>query len=615
MEVIECITPKNIIIFGERGAGKSSVINLLAGRKVAETSSDQDSLTLHYDAYGTTIDGIPYRVYDTTGFDDYRTNPSGFLYAITNAHKLAKELREKGGVNLLLYCIKGDLIPPTFITNYRLLYELLFEEKVPVALIATHLEREDHMDDWYTRNKGWFERQAVKHVDHACITTADNPDPKCTEKYEMSRTEVGKLISRQAQHWNRGDWSHARAVEADDSSIGQASKADVLRVLMKRCGLGESLAKVVIRNLAPNMVQSSVRTIPPEMAESTIRTIRSEMTESTIQTTPPEIVDSTIQITPPEMVESTIRTIRPEMSESTIQTTPPDIADSTVQAVPPEAVTRTEPDTTFSMPDTPIPEGLQVVKYHSPPKRNKSIVIFGAGAAGKSALVNLMAGENVATTSSDVIVCTQHWEEYPISFAGESYSVFDTMGIDEPQIGIPQYLDAVENAYQLIKMLDEEGGIDLLLFCMRAGRLTATHRSIYRLFNEFLCEKKVPVVLVFTHLEIEPGGMENYWERNRNTFEKYLSPIAGHACITATRGNSPQRYEESRTTIRNVVQRLTADRQRDTLFASLIRKPKELLAGGPLVKRKDLVPLLTKRCGISPDIAKRLADRIRQDVG
>jgi hypothetical protein len=257
-EVIECITPKNIIIFGERGSGKSSVVNLLAGRQVAETLSGQDSLTLHYDAYGVTIDDVPYRVYDTTGFDDYRTNPSGFLYAITNAHKLAKELREKGGVYLLLYCIKGDIMPSTWIANYRLLYEFLFE-KVPVALIATHLEREGHMDDWYARNKELFESQAVKYVDHACITAADNPGPKCREKYEMSRTEVGKLISRQAQHWNRRDLSHARVVEeVDNPSTRKASKADILVFLTKRCGLGESLAKVVIQNLAPNMAQRYV---------------------------------------------------------------------------------------------------------------------------------------------------------------------------------------------------------------------------------------------------------------------------------------------------------------------------------------------------------------------
>ncbi|KAG1851145.1 hypothetical protein F4604DRAFT_1308269 [Suillus subluteus] len=530
-EVIECITPKNIIIFGERGAGKSSVINLLAGRQVAETSSGQNSPTLHYDAYGVTIDNVPYRVYDTTGFDDYRTNPSGFLYAITNAHKLAKELREKGGVCLLLYCIKGDRIPPTFITNYRLLYEFLFEEKVPVALIATHLEGEDNMDDWYSRNKGWFECQAVK------------------EKYEMSRTKVGKLISCQAQHWNRGDWSHATVVEEDDPSTGQASKADVLGVLTKRCGLGESLTKVVIRNLYPNMAQSTIRTIPPEIAESTI--------------------------------------------------------------LPPELAARTKHDTTLTSSDA-----TRLPNYS--PSRHKTIVLFGETGSGKSSLINLMADEELACTSPGM-----QWQEYAIHFGGDSYKVFDTVELEEPQLGIKEYLESVENAYILIKELDKRGGIDLLIFCVHAGRVTATMQSNYRLFHEFLCEKKVPIVLAVTNLEREKR-MEDWWERNHSSFEKHQIQLAGHACIPTTNrldGRHRALYEESRITIRNLVQKSTADEQKqawiggDNLFTSLLRKQKEFLTGGPNVRKKDLVPYLTKRCGISPDAARQLAKMIRQDVG
>ncbi|KAG1878181.1 hypothetical protein F4604DRAFT_1580084, partial [Suillus subluteus] len=468
---------------------------LLAGRQVAETSSGHSSPTLHYDAYGVTIDDVPYRVYDTIGFDDYCTNPSGFLYAITNAHKLAKELCEKGGVWLLLYCIKGDRIPSTFITNYRLLYEFLFGEKVPVALIATHLEGEDNMDDWHARNKGWFEGQTVKYVDHVCITTADNPDPKCREKYEMSRTEVGKLISRQAQHWNRGDWSHARVIDADNPSTGQASEADVLGILTKRCGLGESLAKV---------------------------------------------------------------------------------------------------------------------------DRHKTIVLFGETGSGKSSLINLMADEELACTSPGM-----QWQEYTIHFGGDSYKVFDTVELEEPQLGIKEYLESVENAYILIKELDKRGGIDLLIFCVHAGRVTATMQSNYRLFHEFLCEKKVPIVLAVTNLEREKR-MEDWWERNQSLFEKYQIQLAGHACITtANRLDSRHRalYEESRITIRNLVQKSTADEQKqawiggDNLFTSLLRKQKEFLTGGPNVRKKDLVPYLTKRCGISPDAARQLAKMIRQDVG
>jgi hypothetical protein len=45
----------------------------------------------------------------------------------------------------------------------------------------------------------------------------------------------------------------------------------------------------------------------------------------------------------------------------------------------------------------------------------------------------------------------------------------------------------------------------------------------------------------------------------------------------------------------------------------LMRKLRELL-GGPNVRKKDLVPHLTKRCGVSPEVAKELATMIRKNV-
>jgi tRNA U34 5-carboxymethylaminomethyl modifying GTPase MnmE/TrmE len=136
--------------------------------------------------------------------------------------------------------------------------------------------------------------------------------------------------------------------------------------------------------------------------------------------------------------------------------------------------------------------------------KHANIVLFGQAGAGKSSLVNLMAGKDVAYTSNDAKSCTLHWQEYPIQFNGASYNVFDTVGLQESQLGIPQYLDAIENAYRLIQDLERQGGIDLLMFCMRAGRLTPTLENNYRLFHEFLCDKKVPIIVVITHLVSKP---------------------------------------------------------------------------------------------------------------
>ncbi|KAG2088664.1 P-loop containing nucleoside triphosphate hydrolase protein [Suillus discolor] len=253
----------------------------------------------------------------------------------------------------------------------------------------------------------------------------------------------------------------------------------------------------------------------------------------------------------------------------------------------------------------------------------KNIVLFGASGAGKSSVVNLMAGENVAETSPSMERCTLRWKEYFIDFDGESYKVFDTVGLEEPDLGIKDYLMSVENAYHLVKELHKQGGIDLLLFCIRAGRVTATLSSNYRLFYEFLCEKKVPIVLAITNLEREQR-MEDWWEREHHIFARYQIHVAGHACITAADGlqagtQMAVRYEESRVAIRQLVKKHVADGQLqawmggDNLFVSLMRRLKELLRGNSHVRRKDLVRHLTKRCGISLNVAKQLADRIKRD--
>ncbi|KAG2352011.1 P-loop containing nucleoside triphosphate hydrolase protein [Suillus spraguei] len=269
-------------------------------------------------------------------------------------------------------------------------------------------------------------------------------------------------------------------------------------------------------------------------------------------------------------------------------------------------------------PNTTVPQYHPILMVTS--NEHANIVLFGPSGGGKSSLVNLMAGKDVASTSSDMRSCTLHWQEYPIEFDGESYRVFDTVGLQEPQLGISQYLDAVENAYTLIQKLERQGGIDLLILCMRAGRLTSTLQTNYRLFHEFLCDKKVPVVVVITYLENEVGEMDAWWKRNENVFIEREVGVVGHACITTIKGNYPERYAESRTAIRKLVKKSTADGQKEAwiggnnLFVSFMRKLKELLGGRKMHAKKDIVPRLIEKCGLPADIAKKLANRIKHDV-
>lgn len=255
-----------------------------------------------------------------------------------------------------------------------------------------------------------------------------------------------------------------------------------------------------------------------------------------------------------------------------------------------------------------------------PARRTKNIVLFGEAGAGKSSIVNLMAGKDVAYTSPGMQRCTLQWQDYTIDFDGESYKVFDTIGIEESGLEMEEYLVAVANAYRFIKALDAEGGVDLLLFCIRAGRFTAALQSNYRFFYEFLCEKKVPIVLAITNLEREQK-MEDWWVREHSIFPRYDIHVAGHACITAANGldgRHQQLYEESRIAIRELVkENITGDHSKgwtggNNVFVSLVRALRNLLVTNTHIRKMNLIGQLTKRCGMPRETAGQLADMIEQ---
>ncbi|KAG1815214.1 P-loop containing nucleoside triphosphate hydrolase protein [Suillus subaureus] len=233
---------------------------------------------------------------------------------------------------------------------------------------------------------------------------------------------------------------------------------------------------------------------------------------------------------------------------------------------------------------------------------HKNIVLFGQMGAGKSSLVNLMAGKDVADTSNNIQLCTLHWKQYPVEFDGRSYMVFDTVGLVAPQLKKAEYLDAVEDACKLIQHLETQGSIDLLLFCIRPSEVADTLQKNYMLFHEFLCDKKVPIVVVITHLEQE-GAMDDWWKKNSGTLRDWNIRVDDHACITAIKGNRPNLYEESRAKIHNLVQEFTDDRHK-------LKGP--LVGNGSLQETNDIVHFFTRRCGMSSDDANELADRIKK---
>lgn len=215
----------NIILFGETGSGKSSVINLLSGKVVAETSSDIDGCTKAYQPYTLILNGRSYTVWDTVGLEEPMMSATGYLHAIEQVCKLKKDLSKAGGVDLLLFCHRQGRITTNTRKNYALLYEVVCRKSVPIAAIITHLEQEKRMEDWWDQNAAIFMDRGIKVFGHACVTTLLD-DPKMGE----SREAIERLLG---MHDNGGRYRMFTAETAELEVEGR----DLVAELRQLCGL------------------------------------------------------------------------------------------------------------------------------------------------------------------------------------------------------------------------------------------------------------------------------------------------------------------------------------------------------------------------------------------
>ena len=170
---------------------------------------------------------------------------------------------------------------------------------------------------------------------------------------------------------------------------------------------------------------------------------------------------------------------------------------------------------------------------------------------------------------------------------------------------------AIEQAYALVKQIEEQGGLDLLLFCMPGCRVTATMQYNYRLFFEVLCKERIPIAAVVTRLEDEEK-MEEWWIRNESHLSRGGLKFGGHACVTGKRAHP--KAAAGRSALESLLLgcdnegRYPMPRASDWFSGFLERLPKIPRAKELKDKQKELERLLHKRCKMDPADAQRLAE-------
>jgi len=257
----------NVILFGEAGVGKSAVVNLIARGAVARVSPNAIGCTMQSTPYDVNVDGTMFRIFDTVGLNQ-ATEVSGVnahLEAIEHAYRLICALRDAGGVHLLLFCMRGgSRVTHMTRSNYRLFAEFLCQGRVPVAVVATCLEREPVMEEWWTRNESTIVgRYGIRSVGHACVTNLWDGDGSVygPAKYAESQMRIREVLRGCSLPPTRGfmlETTNGVAMAATALNIlvkgeRQPSRKDIEKRLSKRLKMNKEDVKRILDIMTRNL--------------------------------------------------------------------------------------------------------------------------------------------------------------------------------------------------------------------------------------------------------------------------------------------------------------------------------------------------------------------------
>lgn len=132
---------KTVILFGESGHGKSSIVKMLAdatNNVLAEVGNSVEGVTFKSQCYTRQIAGELYDVWDTVGLGEGEHGTVAGPEAIAALYRLMHHL--KGGIHLLIFAIRGPRLSGQNKKNYDMFYKIFCEEEVPIVLLVTHTD-------------------------------------------------------------------------------------------------------------------------------------------------------------------------------------------------------------------------------------------------------------------------------------------------------------------------------------------------------------------------------------------------------------------------------------------------------------------------------------------
>jgi hypothetical protein len=156
----------------------------------------------------------------------------------------------------------------------------------------------------------------------------------------------------------------------------------------------------------------------------------------------------------------------------------------------------------------------------------------------------MILGSDKAKVGDGALGETFRTSVYRVELEGKTYVLHDTVGFGEHSGGTVDSVKAAGNVYRLVTSLSDSGGVNLLVFVIRIGRLTEIKNNNYRLFHEGFCESKVPIVIVVTGCESVEPPMDSWWSKNKLSFTRAGMSFNGYACVCAFKGTEAGGYRD-----------------------------------------------------------------------
>ena len=205
--------PNTIIVFGETGAGKSSVINMLSlpsgivtkSPTLADVSGNAKSHSEINTRYRRQIFDKEVDVFKAVGLGQASGGTIPHQQAIAEVYQLVRQL--ESGIHLLIYVVQGPRITSATRRNYEMFYNIFCRQSVPIVVVITHMEDENDPEAWWAANREAFDKEQMFFDAHACITASEGKGNRLSAEYGRSRVSLCELVAlySSGHPWIPGD--------------------------------------------------------------------------------------------------------------------------------------------------------------------------------------------------------------------------------------------------------------------------------------------------------------------------------------------------------------------------------------------------------------------------